>query len=45
MEKPRESFAPDAGNTDVYRRMNAAVVRDIRQSTDQVLERSWPLFH
>ena len=45
MEKPRESFAPDAGNTDVYRRLNAAVYRDIRQSTDQVLERSWPLFH
>jgi len=29
----------------VYRRLNAAVYRDIRQSTDQVLERSWPLFH
>jgi len=34
-----------AGNTDVYRRMNADVYRDIRNSTDQVLERSWPLFH
>jgi sugar (pentulose or hexulose) kinase len=45
MEKPRESFAPNAGNTDVYRRMNADVYRDIRNSTDQVLERSWPLFH
>jgi sugar (pentulose or hexulose) kinase len=45
MEKPRESFAPNTGNTDVYRRMNAAVYRDIRHSTDQVLERSWPLFH
>jgi sugar (pentulose or hexulose) kinase len=45
MEKPRESFAPVAGNTDVYRRMNADVYRDIRTSTDQVLERSWPLFH
>jgi hypothetical protein len=45
MEKPREAFAPDAGNTDVYRRLNAAVYRDIRHSTDQVLERSWPLFH
>jgi sugar (pentulose or hexulose) kinase len=45
MEKPRESFVPNAGNTDVYRRVNADVFRDIRQSTDQVLERSWPLFH
>ena len=45
MEKPRESFVPNAGNTDVYRRMNAAVYRDIRHSTDQVLEQSWPLFH
>jgi sugar (pentulose or hexulose) kinase len=45
MEKPRESFAPNAANTDVYRRLNATVYRDIRHSTDQVLERSWPLFH
>jgi sugar (pentulose or hexulose) kinase len=45
MEKPREAFAPDAANTDVYQRMNASVYRDIRQSTDQVLERSWPIFH
>jgi sugar (pentulose or hexulose) kinase len=28
-----------------YARMNAEVYRDIRHSTDQVLERSWPLFH
>ena len=35
---------PDFAN-DVYRRLNAAVYRDIRHSTDQVLERSWPLFH
>ncbi len=45
MEKPRESFAPNPSNTEVYRRMNAEVYRDIRHSTDQVLERSWPLFH
>ena len=45
MEKPRESFAPNAANTDLYRRLNATVYRDIRHSTDQVLERSWPLFH
>jgi sugar (pentulose or hexulose) kinase len=45
MEKPREAFAPNVANTDVYQRMNASVYRDIRQATDQVLERSWPLFH
>jgi sugar (pentulose or hexulose) kinase len=45
MEKPRESFAPNAASTDVYQRMNADVYRDIRQATDQVLERSWSLFH
>jgi len=45
MEKPREVFAPNAANTEVYARMNAEVYRDIRHSTDQVLERSWPLFH
>ena len=45
MEKTRESFAPNSANTDVYRRMNADVYRDIRHSTDQVLERSWPIFH
>ena len=45
MEKPREAFAPNAANTEVYARMNAEVYRDIRHSTDQVLERSWPLFH
>ena len=45
MEKPREAFAPNAANTEMYARMNAEVYRDIRHSTDQVLERSWPLFH
>ena len=45
MEKPREAFTPNAANTEVYRRMNAEVYRDIRNATDQVLERSWPLFH
>jgi sugar (pentulose or hexulose) kinase len=45
MEKPRETFQPQPHNTDLYRRMNDAVYRDVRQSTDQVLQRSWPLFH
>jgi sugar (pentulose or hexulose) kinase len=45
MEKPRQSFAPDAANTDVYGRMNASVYREIRHSTDPVLERAFPIFH
>jgi sugar (pentulose or hexulose) kinase len=45
MEQPRETFQPQPLNTDLYRRMNDAVYRNVRQSTDQVLERSWPLFH
>jgi sugar (pentulose or hexulose) kinase len=44
MEKPRQTFTPNALNTEVYRRMDS-VYRAIRQSTDQVLERSWPIFH
>jgi sugar (pentulose or hexulose) kinase len=45
MEKPRETFQPQPHNTELYRRMNDAVYRNVRSSTDQVLERSWPLFH
>jgi sugar (pentulose or hexulose) kinase len=45
MEKPRERFEPRPDAVAVYRRMNAAVYRDIRHSTDQVLEKSWPLFN
>ena len=45
MDKPRESFAPDAANADVYRRMNETVYHDIRNATDPLLERSFPIFH
>ena len=45
MEKPRQSFAPNPAHAEVYRRMNATVYRDIRHSTDPVLERSFPIFH
>ena len=45
MEQPRLAFAPNPANVDVYRRMNAAVYREIRKATDQVLERSYPMFH
>jgi sugar (pentulose or hexulose) kinase len=45
MEKPRQSFTPDAASTDVYGRMHASVYRDIRNCTDPVLERTFPIFH
>jgi hypothetical protein len=45
MTRSRESFVPDAANTDVYRRMNEAVYRTIRGATDGILEQSYPIFH
>ena len=45
MEKPRERFEPIPANVDTYRRLNATVYRDIRNATDQVLQKSWPIFH
>jgi sugar (pentulose or hexulose) kinase len=45
MEKPRQSFDPDAANTDVYGRLNASVHSDIRHCTDPVFERTFPIFH
>jgi sugar (pentulose or hexulose) kinase len=45
MEKSRESFAPDPANADVYSRANEAVYRTIRDATDEILERSYPIFH
>lgn len=45
MEKPREAFTPDATNADVYRRLGQDVFRDVRESTDPVLARTWPIFH
>ena len=45
MTKSRESFAPDLANSEVYRRMNQAAYRTIRDATDEVLERSYPIFH
>jgi sugar (pentulose or hexulose) kinase len=45
MEKPRETFTPQSGNTAIYERMNAEVYETIRSATDPVLERSFPIFH
>jgi sugar (pentulose or hexulose) kinase len=45
MTRRRESFAPDQAKTEVYRRMNDAVYKDIRDATDGILERSFSIFH
>ena len=45
MTKARESFVPDPANTAVYRRMNETVYLSIRDATDGLLERSYPIFH
>jgi sugar (pentulose or hexulose) kinase len=45
MTGPRESFSPDTAAADTYRQMNEAVYQTIRAGTDDVLERSYPLFH
>jgi len=46
MERPPAVVRPpNAANAEAYRRMNAAVYRGIREATDPVLERSFPLFH
>ena len=44
MTKERESFAPDAASATLYRQMNETVYRTIRDATDGVLERSFPIF-
>jgi len=45
MAKGRESFAPDAGNGAVYARMADTVYHDIRDHTDALFERAYPIFH
>jgi len=45
MTRSRESFAPYAANTEVYRRMNEAVYKAIHDATDGILERSFSIFH
>lgn len=41
----RESFAPDAATSRLYRSMNAPIYWTIRDHTDALLERSYPIFH
>jgi ribulose kinase len=44
MQRPRETFAPDAVQAALYARLEREVYRGIRDHTDQVLQRSWPIF-
>lgn len=41
----RESFDPDPANADLYRRTSESVYKTVRDATDPVLERSYPIFH
>lgn len=45
MTHPRESFDPDPARTEVYLRMNEAIYQHIREATDPLLERAYPIFH
>jgi hypothetical protein len=45
MTTARESFAPDAANSEVYRRLADSVYHDIRTATDALFERAYPIFH
>ena len=45
MTQPRERFAPDAANHAVYRQMVDIVYHDIRDRTDALFERAYPIFH
>ncbi len=45
MARPRESFAPDPASTAVYRQISQTVFHDIRDHTDALFERSYPIFH
>jgi sugar (pentulose or hexulose) kinase len=45
MTKRRQSFAPNEANGAVYRRMSETVYHDIRDHTDALFERAYPIFH
>jgi len=45
MAKERESFMPDTANGVVYARMAETVYHDIRNHTDALFERAYPIFH
>jgi sugar (pentulose or hexulose) kinase len=45
MTRPRETFTPNAEHGEVYRRMADTVYHDIRNATDALFERAYPIFH
>jgi len=45
MTKGRETFTPHLDNTAVYAAMNETIYQHIRDATDPLLERAYPLFH
>lgn len=45
MASVRASVMPNIENSEMYRRMNETVYRDIRLTTDALFERSYPIFH
>ncbi len=45
MASARESFTPDAANGLIYRRMLDTVYLEIRDATDPLFERAYPIFH
>jgi sugar (pentulose or hexulose) kinase len=45
MTSDRESFTPEPANGEVYRRMADTVYHTIRDHTDAVFERAYPIFH
>jgi sugar (pentulose or hexulose) kinase len=45
MTTGRESFAPDPAHAEVYQLMNKTVYQAIGTATDEILQRSYPIFH
>jgi sugar (pentulose or hexulose) kinase len=45
MTGPRETFTPSAAAAEVYRQVDTTVYRAIRDATDPLFERSFPIFH
>jgi sugar (pentulose or hexulose) kinase len=45
MTKPRETFVPHPAHHAVYRQMAGTVYHEIRDHTDALFERAYPIFH
>jgi sugar (pentulose or hexulose) kinase len=45
MAPTRELFTPDPANGELYRRLHDTLYHDIRDATDPLLERAYPIFH